>query len=109
MSMAFPRHDYFYHGIFTDCSVCKHPAQCTRLTALTGSEHVDVCRACIAERDAPEGLVVEQWCSECWQSIPDEMYAESISEQTCPSVDEDFASTPHPRAYYDDRELRPPE
>lgn len=75
---AFPRHDYFYHGIFTDCGVCGHPAQCARFCEETGNKKIDVCPACIAEGEAPDGLILEQWCSECEHAIPAEFKPESI-------------------------------
>jgi hypothetical protein len=77
-TLEFPRHDYFYHGLFTDCSVCKHPAQCARLCDVEGQEKADVCRVCIAEGETLE-LTLEMWCTECETSIPDDLRARPTS------------------------------
>lgn len=74
---AFPRHDYFYHGIMTDCGACGHPARCARLQEIDSDKKVDVCRACIAEDNAPDDLTLEMWCSECAHTVPDLLKSES--------------------------------
>ena len=76
MNEAFPKHDYFYHGLFTDCSVCLHPGKCARLQRDHSLEKADVCRVCIAEDNAPKGLTIEQWCTECEHTIPNKLRSE---------------------------------
>lgn len=76
---AFPRHDYFYHGIFTDCGICDHPAQCARVQEEIGSKKIDICRAYLSD-DVPEidGMTLEQWCSECEHTIPEAIQPVSL-------------------------------
>lgn len=75
---AFPPHDFYYHGIMTECDVCTHPAQCARMGDTEGPGMADVCRACINEGNAPDGLTVAHWCTECQHTIPAEIVSPNI-------------------------------
>lgn len=71
--MAEAAHTYIRHGQVAVCGGCNHQCRVTRFVSEDEypANPVWLCAPCVAAGKLPEGYVIESWCSDCEQTIPE--------------------------------------